>query len=209
MKLRLFSFMILLWFGLCAGGCLETVSTSVRTAKLKRQTLENQKRDIESRIQNIDRTLPEIDAEIAKHEENVRKMKERLRTARQNGTKPDISGMQPIATAAGSRSAAFHSAPAWKKDLIDKLEHNQVWNAWDATRLANAAVEGNVNEMHLDVEINRSNRFIGLLRNFRRQQEAERGSARNELQNVDNELAQMTTTTVSGQETEGGNGGGY
>jgi chromosome segregation ATPase len=197
MRKRIVSVMMIFFIGLWLAGCPKKSRTSL-----------SRKSELESKIKHIDQTLPGIDAEIVKQQGNIKKMKDRIKKARENGTKPDTSGLKEYATAAGGRTEAYHESSAWKKELIDKLEGMQLYNAWDASRLAAATTEGNVEEIYIDNEINRSKRFIKMLTVYRKRQEEARTKADDELQRINKEVAQ-SSTTIDDEESDGGNGGGY
>jgi chromosome segregation ATPase len=211
MRKRIVSVMMIFFIGLWLAGC-KTVRSVVRKSQLRTEELKelnSRKSELESQIKHIDQMLPEIDAEIVKHEENIEKMKARIRKGRETGKKPDISGIEVYADAAGGRTEAYHKAPAWKKDAINKLEGMHVFNAWDGSRLANAAIDGNVEEIFLDNEINRSKRMRKILQVSRKRWEEARTKADDELQRINKELAQ-SSTTIDDEESngDGGNGGG-
>lgn len=191
---RIFCIVMIFFIGLWLTGCFKTIAATYREKKLKVEALKKRKSDLESQIYAIDQMLPEIDAEIAKHQTNVKKMKDRLRKARESGTTPDVSGLKEYATASGGRTDAYHNSSEWKKKLIDKFEGMHVFNALDASRLAAATVDGNVEEVFISNEINRSSRFITMLEVHKQRQEEALTKANDELERINEELDQAYGT---------------
>ncbi len=194
MRKRMVSVALIFFIGLSLTGCPKQSSTSTAT-----------KSALESQIKSIKQMLTEIKAEIAKHQNNIENMRNILRNAQQTGTTPNVGGLKEYANAAGERTPAYHQAPPWKQDLIDKFENMHVFNAMDAAALGAATTDGNVEEVYIKVEIRRTSRFIRMLEVLATRQGEVLAQAEADLQRINETAAPSSTTTAD----EGLSDGGY
>jgi len=108
----------------------------------------------------IEQKMQVLRENIAQQQRNIALMTQELQNHPDNPDPKRLSSF--FATAAGYRDPAFYQQPDYIKALIDKLEHDKILMAANAATLAQNGT--NIAVAHYKIEIERSQKFIRMLR---------------------------------------------
>lgn len=158
--------------------------------------------DFTKKIKSIDQQLKVYEAEIAKHEKVAQDLRNHKAQAIKEKRTPDPSKWEPLATASGHRSEAYHKSPPEIKKIIDEFESV---NAQNVVQAVLVGASGGNPWARVNIEITRSDTMVRILKKEVARLKQERAKVQAELDEFDRDRKKRRQ---SREKEEGRNGNG-